>query len=140
MRNVKTKQPLPVFLVNLFRNEIFATIFSNTEFLGFRVNIEVYKLKVLSSVTAFRPSTTLHLRAGSSWYVLSVPGAMAPNHALLLILRIFFVLIAAVIIPPTLMAVSKTQQIIKLSALLKMRMNIFLLTRRGVQNIPNCLI
>lgn len=44
-RNFKTKQPFPVFLVNLFRNELFAIIFSTTELLGFRININAYRFK-----------------------------------------------------------------------------------------------
>lgn len=45
LRNFKTKQPLPVFLVYCFRNEQFCNFFSTSELLGFRVTIDMYKFK-----------------------------------------------------------------------------------------------
>lgn len=45
LRNFKTKLPLPIFLVDIFRNELFKNIFDVRSFLGFYIKVETYKFK-----------------------------------------------------------------------------------------------
>lgn len=45
LKDFKTKKPMPLFLVDVFRNETFRNIFDIREFCGFFVHVVVYKFK-----------------------------------------------------------------------------------------------
>lgn len=45
LKNFKTKTPLPIFLLDVFRNENFKNIFDLTSLLGFLIRVETYRFK-----------------------------------------------------------------------------------------------